>query len=122
VWQVEYTDEFDGWYQTLGEEEQDAVIARVELLQSSGPGLGRPVVGSVHQSRHSNMKELRSDRALRVLFAFDPRRAAILLVGGDKSPDDPSTPAWNAWYEHFVPIADKLYDVHLGELRDGGLI
>jgi hypothetical protein len=86
VWQVECTDEFDGWYQTLGEEEQDAVIARVELLQSSGPGLGRPVVGSVHQSRHSNMKELRSDRALRVLFAFDPRRAAILLIGRDKSP------------------------------------
>jgi hypothetical protein len=51
-----------------------------------------------------------------------PRRAAILLIGGDKSPDDPTTPAWNAWYDHFVPIADKLYDVHLSELRDEGLV
>ena len=50
VWQVEYTHQFDDWYQTLTEEEQDMVVARVELLESAGPGLGRPVVDGIHQS------------------------------------------------------------------------
>ena len=58
---------------------------------------------------------------LRVLFAFDPRRVAILLIGGNKSPDDPSA-NWNRWYDQYVPIADDLYDVHLAELRNEGLI
>ena len=66
------------------------------------------------------MKELR-DRTLRVLFAFDPRRTAILLVGGNKSHDAPTTPSWNAWYDTYVPIADQRYDDHLAELRRDGL-
>ena len=122
TWKVEYTDEFDDWYQSLTEEDQDAVIARVELLESTGPGLGRPVVDSVHQSRHPNMKELRAERAIRTLFAFDPRRTAILLIGGDKSPHDPGSPSWNQWYDRYTPIADELYDTHLEELREEGLI
>ncbi len=122
VWEVEYTDEFDGWFQMLTEEEQDMVIARVELLESVGPGLGRPVVDSVHQSRHPNMKELRAEGSIRALFAFDPRRTAILLIGGDKSPDDPGSPNWNRWYDRFTPIADDLYEAHLGELRQEGLL
>ena len=56
MWDVEYTDQFDDWYQTLTEEDQDAVIARVELLESAGPGLGRPTVDNVHQSRHPEHK------------------------------------------------------------------
>ncbi len=56
MWEVEYTDRFDDWYQTLTEEEQDAVVARVELLESGGPALGHPVVDNVHQSRHPNMR------------------------------------------------------------------
>ena len=66
AWEVDYTDQFDHWYQTLSQEEQDVVVARVELLESAGPGLGRPVVDNVHQSRHPNMKELRAERAIRV--------------------------------------------------------
>lgn len=122
MWEVEYTSQFDDWYQTLSEEDQDAVIARVELLESSGPGLGRPAVDNVHRSRHPNMKELRAERSIRVLFAFDPRRTAILLIGGDKSPADTTSPTWNQWYDHYIPIADDLYDAHLSELRDEGLI
>jgi hypothetical protein len=59
------------------------------------------------------MKELRArvdERHLRVLFAFDPRRAALLLIGGDKT-DNPQ------WYEEFVPIADHLCDQHLRALE-----
>ncbi|MEX1280700.1 MAG: type II toxin-antitoxin system RelE/ParE family toxin [Acidimicrobiia bacterium] len=121
-WDVEYTDEFDEWYQTLTEAEQDAVIARVELVEALGPALGRPIVDNVHQSRHANMKELRAEQGVRLLFAFDPRRTAILLIGGDKSPHTPGTPNWNQWYDHYTPIADDLYDTHLAELRDEGLI
>ena len=72
----------------------------------------------VAMSRHNNMKELRVSKggALRVLFAFDPRRHAILLLGGDKSG------RWSEWYRWAVPAADDLYDTHLGELRDEGLL
>ena len=64
------------------------------------------------------MKELRASEggALWVLFTFDPRRRAILLVGGDK------TGRWNEWYEWAIPVADDLYDAYLDELRKEGLI
>jgi len=68
------------------------------------------------------MKELRVPGGLRVLFAFDPRRVGILLIGGDKSPDDPGSPNWNRWYDRYVPIADDLYDIYLDELREEGLL
>ncbi len=122
AWEVEYTDEFGAWYEALGVEDQDAVIARVEILEASGPGLGRPSVDNIHQSRHANMKELRAERAIRVLFAFDPRRSAILLVGGSKHPDETTSANWNDWYDEFVPKADDLYDTHVQALQREGLI
>ena len=82
----------------------------MELLEERGPALGRPLADNVHQSRHPNMKELRPTPTIRILFAFDPRRIAILLIGGDKSG------SWNRWYQEFVPIADDLYDEHLTEV------
>ena len=87
VWEVEYTDEFEGWWQSLSIGQQEGLDDRVMLLAEHGPGLKRPVVAEVLSSRHSRMKELRISKAgsLRVLFAFDPRRHAILLLGGDKT-------------------------------------
>jgi hypothetical protein len=61
------------------------------------------------------MKELRSG-SMRVLFAFDPRRVAILLIGGDKRDE------WQDWYEEMIPVADDLYDNHVRELQTEGLI
>lgn len=122
MWEVEYTNEFNDWYEALDTQDQDALVARVELLEDLGPALGRPTVDNVHQSRHPNMKELRAEGAIRVLFAFDPRRTAILLIGGNKGSDDDTSPKWNRWYDHYVPIADDLYDVHLDELSEEGLI
>lgn len=112
AWGVEYTDEFEQWWETLEEEEQEAIDAAVELLQERGPALGRPLADTVHQSRHANMKELRPVRTIRVLFAFDPRRVAILLIGGDKRR------TWNRWYDEMVPVADTLYDQHLTEISE----
>lgn len=118
MWDVEYTDEFEGWWETLSVDQQQALDASVMLLAEVGPALGRPLVDRIASSRHANMKELRVSKggALRVLFAFDPRRSAILLLGGDKSG------AWAEWYRTAVPRADDLYDEHLFELRLEGLI
>jgi hypothetical protein len=112
-WEVEYTDEFGKWWSSLSVEEQEDVSAVVGVLEEKGPSLRRPYVGAIVTSRHPNMKELviqHAGRPYRVLFAFDPRRCAILLIGGDKT--------GNAnWYDEFVPKADDLYDEHLVELR-----
>jgi hypothetical protein len=115
TWEVEYTDQFGEWWDTLAEEEQEAVTAAINVLERRGPALGRPLVDTIKQSRHKNMKELIPPASdIRVLFAFDPRRAAILLIGGDKSGE------WSAWYDRMVPVADDLFDEHLRELESEG--
>jgi hypothetical protein len=109
AWQVEYTDAFETWWHSLSEDEQEEIAAKVELLEERGPALSRPHADVIASSRHANMKELRgrvNERLLRVLFAFDPRRTALLLIGGDKTGDP-------QWYEEFVPVADDLFDRHL---------
>jgi hypothetical protein len=118
VWEVEVTDQFIEWWSTLSDALRESVTDRVDLLAERGPDLGRPVVDRIHSSRHQSMKELRAAKggALRVLFSFDPRRQAILLLGGDKSGE------WNDWYEWAVPLADDLYDEYLRELGEEGLI
>lgn len=115
---MEYTDEWGAWFDELDGRTQDSVAAVVGLLERLGPELPFPYSSKVTQSRHSNMRELRIQhrgRPLRTLYAFDPRRTAILLLGGDKTGGD-------RWYDRLVPQADKLYDKHLGELRKAGLI
>ncbi len=117
-WEVEYTDEFGQWWQQLSESQQDAVTARVELLMEHGPNLPYPYSSDIKGSRHGVMRELRAQsggRPIRVFYAFDPRRTSILLIGGDKTGND-------RFYEQYVPLADDLYDEHLRELREEGLI
>jgi len=117
-WEIEYTNEFEAWWESLGDAEQESVAAVVGLLEDHGPQLGYPHSSSSTSSRHGHMRELRiqhQGRPLRVLYAFDPRRVAILLLGGDKTGND-------RWYEEFVPVADRLYDAHLASLKREGLI
>lgn len=105
VWDVEGTDEFAVWWESLTVAEQRTVGAAVEALEEHGPGLGRPLVDTIQGSRHHNMKELRPRGGnIRILFIFDPRRTAILLLGGDK------TSRWHEWYAEMIPVADDLYD------------
>jgi hypothetical protein len=117
-YEVNYTDEFGRWWEELTVEQREHIAARVELLEQHGPTLGRPLVDRIKRSAFHHMKELRcsSDGALRVLFAFDPRQQAILLLGGDKSGD------WNNWYDWAIPKADELYAEYLRELRREGTI
>ncbi len=107
-WEVEFTDEFEDWWHTLSESEQGKVDARVRLLKR-GPDLGFPFSSQVKTSRFPEMRELRAQAGgdpLRMLYAFDSCRNAILLVGGDKTGDD-------RWYETKVPVADRLFERHL---------
>ncbi len=106
----------EDWFFELDQNSYEQVVAALELLHESGPGLGRPLVDSVAGSRHKNMKELRpgsSGRSeLRVLFAFDPDRRAILLVAGDKAGN------WQKWYRVNISIADDWFDQHLEGIKE----
>jgi hypothetical protein len=118
TWNVEYTNEFAQWYRSLNESQQDDVTAIGLLLTKFGPKLPFPHSSGINGSKHSHMRELRvqtGGRPLRVFYAFDPRRSAILLIGGDKTGD-------GRFYERMVPIADALYDIYLDEIRKEGLI
>lgn len=118
VWEVHGTDELPDWFGDLAEPQQDEVIAVVELLAEHGPELDRPYADRIKDSRYHNMKELRprgQAKHCRVLFMFDPRRAAILLLGGDKGGQ------WQRWYVKAIPRAEKLYEEYLVDLANEDL-
>ena len=117
-WDIEVTDEFKDWWTTLIEAVQDDVAATVGLLGERGPQLDHPHSSKINGSKHSHMRELRvqsKGNPVRIFYAFNPARTAILLIGGDKTGKD-------RFYEEFVPIAEKLYDEHIAELKKEGLI
>jgi hypothetical protein len=113
AWEVEFTEEFEDWWNKLEEAEQVKIDAAIRMLEEYGPDLPYPMSSGVTGSRHSHMRELRvqvQGKPFRVLYAFNPKRTAILLVGGDKTRE-------GRWYEVNVPKADKLYDQRLEELK-----
>ncbi|WP_342371753.1 type II toxin-antitoxin system RelE/ParE family toxin [Propioniciclava soli] len=75
------------------------------------------MVDAIKGSRHKTMKELRPGSGgrseVRILFAFDPHRKAMLLVAGDKSRN------WTRWYTRNIPVADQRFDDHLKHLKEG---
>ncbi len=118
TWNVEYTDEFGDWWAILNDSEQDSIAVTVMLLEQKGPFLPYPYSSGIERSKHNHMRELRIQHKgdpYRVLYAFDPRRSAILLIGGNKA-------GKNRWYDENIPIADKLYDDHLELLEEERLI
>jgi hypothetical protein len=115
MWAVATTDQFDEWFAILGGDAQSEIIAKVELLKLLGPALGRPHADTLNGSKHANMKELRADTAtqvLRIAFAFDPERTAILLVAGDKS-----GVSQKRFYKRLIAKADALFEAHLANLK-----
>jgi hypothetical protein len=118
TWNVEFTNEFEGWWGDLTENQQDDTTAIVELLMDHGPDLPYPHTSGIEGSKHGHMRELRVQSGgdpIRVFYAFDPTRSAILLVGGDKTGN-------KRFYKQYIPVADKLYDEHIKELKKEGLI
>lgn len=117
-WAVEYTEEFRHWWDDCTHTQQDAIDQVVGVLEVQGPQLGFPYSSGLVGSRHPHMRELRvqsGGHPLRIFYAFDPRRTAILLLGGDKTGDD-------RFYETYLPHADALYDAYIAELRREGLL
>lgn len=115
MWNVTTTDDFDVWFAGLDEESQAEVIAKVELLKLFGPALTRPHADTLKGSKYANLKELRADtsaQVLRIAFAFDPDRSAILLVGGDKSGQ-----SQKRFYRQLLAKAEALYETHLAKLK-----
>jgi hypothetical protein len=114
-WRIEWTQEFAEWLVSTAVDAaaREDIRASLLVLRDVGPALGRPHADTLKGSRHANMKELRVQsrgRPFRVLFAFDPRRHAILLVGGDKA-------GYRLFYQRMIPTADRLYDEHLARLK-----
>jgi hypothetical protein len=115
AWEIEVSDEFKEWYESLTDPEALNVHNSVEALAAVGPALGRPHVDTLRDSRFPNMKELRvkhRGRPYRILFAFDPRRCAYLILGGDKTGD-------SQWYIDAIRRADQVYAKHLEEIGEG---
>jgi len=120
AWEVEYTDEFEAWWVGLNEEEQIDIDAVVGLLEEKGPHLPYPYSSDVKGTKYGSIRELRiqhKGKPYRILYAFDPRRAAILLIGGRKT-------GGTHWYEKYVSMAERIYEEHLKSLKDeqGGVL
>ena len=114
-WEVGLHDEFVPEFGELHEDVQDELLAHLELLELFGPQLGRPRVDTLNGSRHAKMKELRFDAAggvWRFAFAFDPKRRAIILCGGDKSGGSEKR-----FYRQLIGKADDRFDAHLAVIK-----
>lgn len=114
MWTVKTTDLFDAWFDVQDEDTQDKVLAGLLALAQGGPSVGRPLVDTIKGSRFVNMKELRvqhQGEPLRVFFAFDPLRQAIVLCAGNKGGNE------KRFYKEMLPIAEAEYARHLAELE-----
>lgn len=103
------TDECEDWLLGLNYKEQTDVLAVIKLLEELGHRLGYPYSSKILGAKLAHLRELRiqhKGKPYRILYAFDPKRTAILLIGGNKGGDD-------RWYRKHIPIAEKLYDRHL---------
>jgi hypothetical protein len=106
-WKIDKS-RIETWRRSLPPDQADRLRGALDDLAAGGPGLKRPLVGAIKGSRYHHMKELRpAGTNVRVLFAFDRQRTAVMLVGGDK------TNQWEKWYANNIPRADRLYDQHL---------
>jgi hypothetical protein len=113
VWSIDFDEDFSIWFEAQDPDVQEEILASLKMLAELGPALRRPRVGNIEGSKYPQMKELvvqyKGD-PWRILFAFDPERHAILLVGGDKTGN-------SRWYKIHIPIADARFDKHLLELK-----
>jgi len=114
AWEIEYTDEFGVWWNSLNEEEQIDIDSVVGLLEEKGPHLPYPYSSDIEGTKYGEVRELRiqhKGKPYRIIYAFDPRRTAVLLIGGRKT-------GGKRWYEKYVPLAEKIYKEHLKSLKD----
>jgi hypothetical protein len=118
IWEIVFHREFEEWFFAEDIEVQKSLAMVLDILEEQGAALGRPYVDTIKGSMFTNMKELRVQHAgnpYRILFAFDPQRQAVVLIGGNKGGD-------KRWYEKNIPIADRRFAEYLEETNDGELL
>jgi hypothetical protein len=110
AWQVKVTEEYAAWFTGPVKDDLGSatlVAQAVAALREDGPSLHRPLVERLKGSKIHHLKELRPGSRgrseIRIIFAFDPTRSALLLLGGDKAGN------WERWYRENIPIAERLY-------------
>lgn len=122
-WETEESAEFDDWFEGLGEDDQIQVIAALEYLGQTGPAARMPLSYPIKQNNSCGMKELRpgsSGRSeVRILYAFDFRRKALLLLGGDKAERRND---WDSWYDRNVKVADGIFQREVERARGGEVL
>jgi hypothetical protein len=112
-WDVYVVDEVRSWIDGLDPPLRTRVAQAIDVLATTGPALGRPLVDTIQGSVIANLKELRPG-TIRILFVFDPWRSTILLVAGDKAGE------WNAWYKSAIPLAEQRYEAYLKRRAEEG--
>ncbi len=111
--EILFTDEFGDWWRGLSGSQQDDIATAVGVLADRGIALGYPRSSAVRGSK-MGLRELRvqsSGRPLRVFYAFDPHRNAVLLLGGDKT-------GRPRFYREMVPHAERVFREYLAETRE----
>jgi len=116
MWQIVFLPEASDWLLGMDEDTYRQIQAALAVLVEDGPSLGRPLVDTVAGSTLKNLKELRpgssGNSEIRILFIFDPRRRAIMLVAGDKSKN------YVRWYRQNIPLAEARYALYLKGMED----
>jgi hypothetical protein len=108
------TDVFETWFRRQTKELQRRRLMHLELLAEYGPQLARPYADTLKGSNLKHLKELRvqyKQDPCRIIYAFDPKRQAVVLLGGNKAGD-------KQWYAKTIPQAEQLYQHHLTTLED----
>ena len=120
MWDIEYK-YIEAWLDEQDDTTIACIFAALKLLQEQGPSLGRPLVDTLVNTTFSNLKELRpaapGKKEVRIIFAFDPERKAIMLLGGDKSKGRSNKVKWSEWYKRAIPKAERIYGEHLAEIK-----
>ncbi len=111
MWNITTADPFDDWYDSLNDKDRENVLVKLHLLHELGPRLSRPHSDTLQGSQFPNMKELRiqsQGRPLRVFYAFDPERQAVLLCAGNKKGKNTKP-----FYREMIALADEIFQSHL---------
>ena len=115
VWKLVVHPEVRSWLHGLRSERNTIrqVSEAIQFVMEGGPGIGRPIVETISHTSLPNLKEIRpgsSGRSeIRILFAFDPERRMLLLIGGDKAGN------WRTWYRKAIPVAEARYADLMGD-------
>ena len=121
MWSVDY-EYIRAWLDDQDIDTVKYIFAALKRLEQQGPMLGRPLVDTLKGTQVKNLKELRpaspGRTEIRILFAFDPKRKAVMLLGGDKSQGKNGRTKWSGWYKEAIPKAEAIYRQHLAQMGE----